>query len=117
MILGLALLLSTFSAFATALERAEMVCAKENTEIYQDDCYWILKKAFYFDAMAVELCENMAYDNFRNDCLIMARNKKYDLASLKECSKMTSLNGILNDSNALYCIYKTPFKNFWKNQN
>ena len=111
-LLLMTLALASFSAMADSKFSAEQVCAKNKTEVYKADCYYTVDKAWYFDEEAVKICQTLVYDTFRNDCLFIAADKKYDAVEIKKCNVQVSLNAIINDTTALDCIYDTPSKHF-----
>ncbi|MGE3608641.1 MAG: hypothetical protein AB7I27_03555 [Bacteriovoracaceae bacterium] len=109
------LLLVSVIANATPLEDAESICLENKTEVFKADCFETLNKTFYLDAEVVKICKSLIYDPFRNDCLYIAANKKFETDKLLKCGESTSLNGIISDTNTLFCLLDTPSKHFLDN--
>lgn len=111
--LALGLTLISSVSFASALDEAVNVCLKNRTETYRQGCLdYVSRKAFYYDELAVRICDGLVYDVSRYDCLVMTSNRKYDLKLLKYCGIKSTMNGIINDNNAIVCIFETPKKHY-----
>lgn len=56
-----------------------------------------LNKIISLDAKATEVCDSLVYDNNRNHCLWLTKNKKHNIELLNECVGPFDFNGSFND--------------------
>lgn len=113
LLIATTMLLCAFTASATLMtpeveQAARNVCEKNRLEGYRLDCLRTVNKIIYLDAKATEVCDSLVYDNNRNHCLWLTKNKKHNIELLSECVGPFDFNGSFNDQYTLECVRSVP---------